>query len=62
MSSISVAHKVFLEEVLGMSTGYVLDFTNASFASLFRDIEMDIYDRDKYPGDLFQLKCRIRGV
>jgi hypothetical protein len=27
MSSISVAHKVFLEEVLGMSTGYVLDFT-----------------------------------
>lgn len=36
MSSISVAHKVFLEDVLGMSTGYVLDFTNASFESFFR--------------------------
>ena len=33
-----------------MSTGYVLDFTSASFESLFRDIEIDIYDREKYPG------------
>lgn len=62
MSSISVAHKVFLEEVLGMSTGYVLDFTNASFASLFRDIEMDIYDRDKYPGFGDSKAERMRGL
>ena len=50
MSSISVAHKVFLEEVLGMRTGYALDFSNASFASLFDDVGIDIYDREKYAG------------
>ncbi len=62
MSSISVAHKVFLEEVFGMSTGYVLDFTNATFESLFRDIEMDIYDREKYPGFGDSKAERMRGL
>lgn len=50
MSSISLANKVFLEEVLGMKTGYVLDFSNASFARLFEDIGIDIYDREEYAG------------
>lgn len=62
MSSISVAHKVFLEDVLGMSTGYVLDFTNASFGSLFRDIEIDIYDPAKYPGFGDSKAERMRGL
>lgn len=62
MSRISVAHKVFLEEVFGMSTGYVLDFTNASFESLFRDIEIDIYDREKYPGFGESKAERMRGL
>lgn len=62
MSRISVAHKVFLEEVFGMSTGYVLDFTNASFESLFRDIEIDIYDREKYPGFGDSKAERMRGL
>lgn len=41
---------MFLEEVLGMRTGYVLDLSNASFASLFDDVGIDIYDREKYAG------------
>lgn len=47
MSRLSVANKIFLEDVLEMSEGYVLDFTNASFALLFSDLHIDIYD-EKY--------------
>jgi hypothetical protein len=47
MSKLSVANKIFLEAVLGMDNGYVLDFTNTSFALLFSDLNIDIYD-EKY--------------
>ncbi|MFK4759746.1 TIGR02391 family protein [Microbacterium sp. ZW T5_45] len=50
MSNLSVAHKTFLEPVLTMTGGYVLDFSNASFANFFRDLSVDIYDAERYPG------------
>ena len=50
MSSLAVADKVLLESVLGMSSGYVLDFSNASFANFFRDLSIDIYDAERFPG------------
>ncbi|WP_165949915.1 TIGR02391 family protein [Micromonospora sp. KC207] len=47
MSKLSLPDKTFLEAVLGMSGGYVLDLTNTSFAQLFDDLAIDIYE-DKY--------------
>jgi acyl-homoserine lactone acylase PvdQ len=43
-------HKTFLEAALGMSSGYVLDLSNNSFANFFGDLNIDIYDELKYPG------------
>lgn len=50
MSSLKVSGKTLLESVLGMGGGYVLDFSTASFANFFRDLNIDIYDADRYPG------------
>src|SRR6202034_443066 len=50
MVKLSLPNKVFLEGVLGMSGGYVLDFSNASFADFFVDMGIDIYDEQRYPG------------
>ncbi len=50
MSHLSVANKTYLEAVLGMSSGYVHDFSNTSFANFFRDLNIDIYDAERYPG------------
>ncbi|MFJ5666365.1 TIGR02391 family protein [Micromonospora chalcea] len=50
MSNLSLPNKTFLEAVLGMGGGYVLDFSNASFANFFGDLNVDIYDEQKYPG------------
>ena len=47
MSKLSLPDKTFLEAVLGMSGGYVLDLTNTSLAQLFDDLAIDIYE-DKY--------------
>lgn len=47
MSKLSLPDKTFLEAVLGMDGGYVLDFTNTSLAQLFDDLAIDIYE-DKY--------------
>ena len=45
MSSLTTIEKRYFEDLLGMSGGYVLYFTNNSFAELFRDtIRIDIYD------------------
>ncbi len=44
MSKLSVSDKIVLEAVFGMSGGYVLDFTNTSFAQFFDDLWIDIYD------------------
>jgi len=47
VSKLSLPDKTFLEAVLGMSGGYVLDFTNTSLAQIFDDLAIDIYE-DKY--------------
>ncbi|MHA4945694.1 TIGR02391 family protein [Micromonospora sp. SD19] len=47
MSKLTLPDKTFLEAVLGMSGGYVLDLTNTSLAQLFDDLGIDIYE-DKY--------------
>lgn len=39
-----MADKTFLEAVLGMGGGYVLDFTNTSFAQFFDGFAIDIYE------------------
>jgi uncharacterized protein (TIGR02391 family) len=50
MSSLSLPNKTFLEAVLGMGGGYVLDFSNASFANFFGELNVNIYDEQRYPG------------
>lgn len=45
MADLSPLEKRQLEDLLGMSAGYVLDFTNRSFADLVRDsVNVDIYN------------------
>lgn len=44
MSSLTAAEKLYLEKVLGMASGYVLNFTNATFAQLFKSYGVDIHD------------------
>lgn len=45
MSDLSAIEKRKLERALGMSSGYVLNFSNRTFQQLFFDsIEIDIYD------------------
>ncbi|MFT2816833.1 TIGR02391 family protein [Leifsonia sp. A12D58] len=62
MSNLSVADKVILEAVLGMSGGYVLDFTNDSFAEFFRDLSIDVYDDERYPGSGGSKAHRLRAL
>jgi hypothetical protein len=48
MANLKPVEKKYFEDIFGMSSGYVLDYTDATFAELFRDIVgIDIYD-DKY--------------
>lgn len=47
MSNLSTEHRTLLEDALNMQTGYVLDFTNTSFAHFFDQIGIDIFD-EKY--------------
>lgn len=48
MSSLKVIEKRVFEDLFGMASGYVLDFSNGTFAEFFRDIaKIDIY-ADKY--------------
>lgn len=48
MSSLKMLEKGCFEELFGMSTGYVLDFSNRTFAEFFREsVQVNIYD-DKY--------------
>ncbi|MFK0071901.1 TIGR02391 family protein [Arthrobacter woluwensis] len=62
MSGLSVASKTYLEAVLGMASGYVLDFSNASFANFFRELDIDIYDAERYPGFGDSKANRIRAL
>src|ERR1700683_592442 len=50
MSKLSLSNMTFLEAVLGMGGGYVLDFSNSSFANFFGDLNIDIYDQQRYSG------------
>ncbi|MCL4322092.1 MAG: hypothetical protein M0016_03295 [Deltaproteobacteria bacterium] len=48
MSSLKTIEKKYFRDLLGSESGYVLDFTNATFAEFFRDnVDIDIYD-NKY--------------
>ena len=45
MSNLTYVEKRKLEQFLGMSSGYVLDFSNRTFAEFVRDSTgRDIYD------------------
>lgn len=43
MSSITLSEKAFIEEVLDMRSGYVLDFSDSSFGVFFRSHGIDIH-------------------
>ncbi len=44
MSSLNPVEKRYLENILGMGKGYVLDFTDATFAEFFKRFRVDIHD------------------
>lgn len=48
MSSLTAAEKIYFEDVLDMSGGFVLNFSNATFDSFFISHGVEIYDDDKY--------------
>ena len=51
MATLSTVDLTYIDRAFGMSSGYVLDFSNATFAEFFkREFGIDIYD-DVY-GDL----------
>ncbi|MFD7307720.1 TIGR02391 family protein [Promicromonospora sp. NPDC059942] len=62
MSTLSITEKTVLEAVLNMSGGYVLDFTNATFANFFGELNVDIYDHAKYPGFGDSKANRLRAL
>lgn len=62
MSGLSVSDKVALEAVLGMSGGYVLDFSNESFGAFFHDLGIDVYDAERYPGFGDSKANRLRAL
>ncbi len=43
MASLTSVDRKILEDLLGMGGGYVLDFSNATYAEFFRDYGIDIY-------------------
>ena len=47
MSSLTSADKLYFEHILRMGHGYVLDFTDATFAGFFKHHELDIH-AEKY--------------
>ncbi|MCY4579964.1 MAG: hypothetical protein OXD31_13090 [Chloroflexi bacterium] len=43
MSNLTEADKIYLEKVLDMGSGYVLDFNDAAFGQFFRRVGVDIH-------------------
>jgi hypothetical protein len=43
MSSLTDTEKRYLEKLLGMESGYVLDYADATFGQFFRDFNVDIH-------------------
>src|ERR1700726_2445054 len=61
MSNLTAVEKRKLEQLLGMDTGYVLDFTNRSFAEFVRDSTgREIYD-SRYDYGSGSKANRLRG-
>ena len=61
MSSLTAIEKRYLEDLFGMSSGYVLDYTNATFAEFFRECaKIDIYV-DKYSSNGASKAKRLRA-
>ena len=48
MSSLTLIEKRYFEDLFDMPTGYVLDFSNASFAEFFRNTAKINIDDDRY--------------
>ena len=48
MSSLTAAESVFFEDILDMSGGYVLDFTDPTYGEFFRRYGIDIHGNQKY--------------
>lgn len=60
MSRLSITDKTFLEAVLKMGGGYVLDFTNSSIGQFFDDLGLNIFD-DQYAEYGTSKAQRVRG-
>src|ERR1035438_7479579 len=59
MADLKTLEKRQYEDLLGMSGGYVLDFTNRSFADLFRDsVGINIYDAKYSIREIGRASCR----
>lgn len=43
MSTLNEVEKRYLERVLGMGSGYVLDYTDATFGEFFKKCQIDIH-------------------
>lgn len=48
MSSLTTAEKRYFENIFGMSTGYVLDFSDATYDDFFSKYGIDIHGDKKY--------------
>lgn len=62
MSNLSTAQKIILESALRMDKGYVLDFSDGTFANFFGDLKIDIYDTEQYPGHGGSKANRLRAL
>lgn len=61
MADLNIQEKRALETMLGMSSGYVLQFSNRTFAEFFADsVGIDIYD-EKYAVNGDSKACRLRA-
>ena len=60
--SLRATEKNLIDEITGMSSGYVLDFSNVTFDEFFRtEVGMDIYD-DAYAVNGNSKGKRLRAV
>lgn len=60
MARIGMMEKLFIEELFDMGGGYVLDFSNRTFADYFKDeIDVDI-DQEQYSASGTSKANRLR--
>lgn len=50
VASLNHLDRILLERLLGMSSGYVLDFSDSTYPVFFRDFNVDI-DHERYHRD-----------